>query len=285
MGQLSLFWTVDEKVSLALHVRLLLSPIIIYLFFFPSPFLFKVLLLLKPGLARLSTLLKMRTAVSLETPRSRRNAFTWVAGGTGPAKRNRKKYASNHRSVTRSKGICTINAGKCDPCKMCLRLRLRLCVCREGAHTEIQIGQDMPTIAAVVVAKSKLYSTRISLSAYTRFAQTYIGDVLAPRRDTGVYVRRKPIDPEVARLCDTHPGCTAIYTVELDSEFTTGPPNCNDMGMLPPHGKVEWTHSPWHTLNLLDDSALLVNVLLERTVGGVIISSANSLANSTPFVC
>jgi len=60
-------------------------------------------------------------------------------------------------------------------------------------------------------------------------------------RDTGVYVQRQPIDPEVARLCDANPGCTAIYTVELDSEFTTGPPNCNDMGMLPPHGRDQGT--------------------------------------------
>jgi len=56
-------------------------------------------------------------------------------------------------------------------------------------------------------------------------------------QDTGVYVNRAPIDPEVARLCDTHPECTAMYTVELDSIYTTGPPNCNDMGMLPPHGR------------------------------------------------
>ena len=143
--------------SLVLHVRLLLCPPSLYIFLlFPLLFI-KVLLLLKPGLARLSTLLEMRTAVSLETPRRRRNAFTWVAGGP-------LIHASNHRSVTRSEGICTIKAGKCDPSKMCLRLRLRLCVCvcREGAHTEIQTGQDIPTIAAVGVAKSKLYYTRTS---------------------------------------------------------------------------------------------------------------------------
>jgi hypothetical protein len=45
------------------------------------------------------------------------------------------------------------------------------------------------------------------------------------------------MDPEVVRLCADHPECTAIYEVDLSDTFTTGPPNCNDMGMLPPHGR------------------------------------------------
>lgn len=53
---------------------------------------------------------------------------------------------------------------------------------------------------------------------------------------TGVYANRKPVSPEVARLCDANDDCTAIYTVSLSSRWTTGPPNCNDIAMLPPHG-------------------------------------------------
>lgn len=41
----------------------------------------------------------------------------------------------------------------------------------------------------------------------------------------------------LARLCDEHPECTAIYHVKLDDKFTTGPNNCNDRAMLPPHGR------------------------------------------------
>jgi len=55
--------------------------------------------------------------------------------------------------------------------------------------------------------------------------------------NTGVRATRKPISPEVAQLCDEHPECSAMYVVELDQKFTTGPPNCNDLGMLPPHGR------------------------------------------------
>lgn len=53
---------------------------------------------------------------------------------------------------------------------------------------------------------------------------------------TGVRATRKPIAPEVARLCDANEDCTAIYQVYLSSRWTTGPPNCNDIAMLPPHG-------------------------------------------------
>lgn len=53
---------------------------------------------------------------------------------------------------------------------------------------------------------------------------------------TGLASTRKPISPETARLCDSNDDCTAIYQVSLSSQWTTGPPNCNDVAMLPPHG-------------------------------------------------
>jgi len=53
---------------------------------------------------------------------------------------------------------------------------------------------------------------------------------------TGLRATRKPIAPEVARLCDTDNDCSAMYVVDLMPRWTTGPPNCNDMAMLPPHG-------------------------------------------------
>lgn len=54
--------------------------------------------------------------------------------------------------------------------------------------------------------------------------------------NTPMYVQRKPISAEVARLCNTEPMCTARYIVTLSRQFTSGGPNCNDYGMLPPHG-------------------------------------------------
>jgi hypothetical protein len=53
---------------------------------------------------------------------------------------------------------------------------------------------------------------------------------------TGLRATRKPIAPEVARLCDSDNDCSAMYVVDLQPRWTTGPPNCNDMAMLPPHG-------------------------------------------------
>lgn len=44
----------------------------------------------------------------------------------------------------------------------------------------------------------------------------------------------------VAELCDTDTECSAMYTVELSRDFTTGE-GCNDIGMLPPHG-ADQTH-------------------------------------------
>lgn len=54
--------------------------------------------------------------------------------------------------------------------------------------------------------------------------------------NTGVRIIRAPIAPEVAQLCDTLPICTARYSVSLSRKWTSGGPNCNDYGMLPPHG-------------------------------------------------
>lgn len=59
---------------------------------------------------------------------------------------------------------------------------------------------------------------------------TYMG------RATGLSAERKPISPETARLCDVDADCTAKYVVQLHRQWTTGPPNCNDKAMLPPHG-------------------------------------------------
>jgi len=57
-------------------------------------------------------------------------------------------------------------------------------------------------------------------------------------RDTGLWTVRKPMPiPEHSSLCFENPECTAIYKVKLSTKMTTGPPNCNDMGMLPPHGR------------------------------------------------
>jgi len=52
---------------------------------------------------------------------------------------------------------------------------------------------------------------------------------------TGVRVSRSPVSAAVAELCDADTECSAIYTVELSKEFTTGQ-TCNDIAMLPPHG-------------------------------------------------
>lgn len=60
----------------------------------------------------------------------------------------------------------------------------------------------------------------------------------APNGDrTGLRVLRKPMDAAQASLCDSHPECTSIYRLSLDARYTTGPPNCNDIGFLPPHGR------------------------------------------------
>lgn len=55
---------------------------------------------------------------------------------------------------------------------------------------------------------------------------------------TGVRVLRPPLTPEQADECDPEqsPECSVIYEVNLSPEWTTGE-NCNDLGMLPPHGR------------------------------------------------
>lgn len=53
---------------------------------------------------------------------------------------------------------------------------------------------------------------------------------------TGVKVVRYPLDPEVVRLCNDNTECSAMYQVTMMPKFVTGPPNCNDYAMLPPHG-------------------------------------------------
>jgi hypothetical protein len=55
--------------------------------------------------------------------------------------------------------------------------------------------------------------------------------------NTGLTEVRKSIDSATASLCDEHPECSSWYEVRLNKDFTSGPPNCNDMGMLPPHGR------------------------------------------------
>jgi hypothetical protein len=52
-------------------------------------------------------------------------------------------------------------------------------------------------------------------------------------------VIRPPLTAEQAEKCapENYPECTAIYEIHLTPEFTSGPPNCNDIGMLPPHGR------------------------------------------------
>lgn len=67
-------------------------------------------------------------------------------------------------------------------------------------------------------------------------ACTAAGNVEYLGETTGLRATRKPIAPEVARLCDTDEDCSAMYVVDLMPRWTTGPPNCNDMAMLPPHG-------------------------------------------------
>eukprot|EP00040_Diaphanoeca_grandis_P004613 m.29488 g.29488 ORF g.29488 m.29488 type:complete len:361 (+) comp16101_c1_seq1:191-1273(+) len=59
--------------------------------------------------------------------------------------------------------------------------------------------------------------------------------------NTGVTVYRKPLRPEIARLCNTLPECTARYRVDLSRTWTSGGPNCNDFGMLPVHGVDQTT--------------------------------------------
>lgn len=79
------------------------------------------------------------------------------------------------------------------------------------------------------------------------------GTVVYGDLNTGVRAIRKPVSAEVARLCSSDDDCTAIYRVDLSSRFTTGPPNCNDIGMLPPHGKdqTECRTNPDGTANAL----------------------------------
>jgi len=52
-------------------------------------------------------------------------------------------------------------------------------------------------------------------------------------------VIRPPLTTEQSNLCSpaNSPECSVIYEVTLTPEYTTGPPNCNDLGMLPPHGR------------------------------------------------
>lgn len=50
-------------------------------------------------------------------------------------------------------------------------------------------------------------------------------------------VQRPPMSPEQASLCTNHPECTAMYRITLSPTYTSGAPNCNDLGMLPPHGR------------------------------------------------
>jgi hypothetical protein len=49
-------------------------------------------------------------------------------------------------------------------------------------------------------------------------------------------VNRAPIPASVAELCDTDTECSAMYTVRLSKTWTTGD-DCNDIAMLPPHGR------------------------------------------------
>eukprot|EP00039_Didymoeca_costata_P018041 m.331910 g.331910 ORF g.331910 m.331910 type:complete len:354 (+) comp16814_c0_seq1:97-1158(+) len=66
---------------------------------------------------------------------------------------------------------------------------------------------------------------------------TNSGSISYQGQSTGVSASRLPMAiPEHASLCTSNPECSAIYTVYLQDRFSTGPPNCNDIGMLPPHG-------------------------------------------------
>lgn len=55
--------------------------------------------------------------------------------------------------------------------------------------------------------------------------------------NTGMKVLRSPMGADRSNLCAASPECTAIYEVTLQQKFSSGPPNCNDIGMLPAHGR------------------------------------------------